>query len=220
MSHNQIKIGSSTPNTSGVITPNLIDFNVASVNDSEALGYTTAEGWGGVSVPSLAKVVFLGWQSRGGFSTSNESYDVNDNLMWRNDQQIIYDTSYVTRVLASGSYVPKTNSNWSMSWRLNATNLAGKKIVCEAVHKAKNLTGSESITCQWGIGSASDLATYTPIGNKAQQNQYYCQTAYGHYEMGSTDVYIGMKVDAVNGTVGFFDGPTSVYSYLTISIQE
>lgn len=220
MSHNQIKIGSSAPSASGVISPNLTDFNVASVNDSEALGYTTAEGWGGVSVPGLEKVVFLSWQSRGGFSTSNETYDVNDNVMWRNDQQIIYDTSYVTRVLASGSYVPKANSNWSMSWRLKASSLAGKKIVCEAVHKAKNLTGSEDITCQWGVGSASDLATYTPIGNKAQQNQYYSQTAYGHYEMGSTDVYIGLKVDAVNGTVSFMDGTESVYAYLMMSIQE
>jgi len=221
MSHNHIKIGSSAPNSSGVVSPSLSsDFGLASISDGEALGYTTSEGWGGVSVPATALVTFASYQSTSSFSTSTYYYDANDCVIWRNAHIIIDNSTYVTRNTASGTRVPVSTTAWTMSWDLKASALANKKIICRAVHMAKSLSGTEEIIYQWGVGTTNDLATYTPIGNKAQQNQYYTQTALGHYEMGGSDMILALKVTSVTGSVGILDGSSSFNSYLTIGIIE
>lgn len=221
MSHNNIKIGSSVPNSSGVVSPSLSsDFGLASLSDGEILGYT-ADGWGGVSVsvPETALVTFASYQSSSSFSTGY-NYDANDCVIWRNVHIIIDDSTYATRNTASGTRVPVSTTAWTMSWDLKASTLANKKIICQAVHMAKSLSGTEEITYQWGVGTTTDLATYTPIGNLAQQNQYYTQTAFGHYEMGESDMILALKVASVTGSVGILDGGTSLNSYLTIGIIE
>jgi len=221
MSHNRIKVGTAEPDAFGAISPSLTsDFGLTSVSDGKVIGYTTVGGWSGVPTPSIGQRIFYSYQSITSYSSSAYYYAVNDNLIWMNYGHAIDDTTYVTRQSASGTTSPVTNTNWTMSWRLLSSALQGKKIICEAVHMGRECTGTEQLTYQWAVGTSSSLATSTPIGNRAQQNQYYCQTAYGHLEVGASDVYIALKVVSETGNISIQNYTASLNSYVTIGIIE
>ena len=231
MSNLLIKYGSGEPSRVGELVPKLTDFNnVASTNNNGyALGYhTTATEWESQKLATTSRVVFYYWSCRT-IETCNGStsytYGTNDNTIWRNGQAKIYDTSYVTRVTASGSLVPVASPAWTQYWTLKGSALNGKRVRLEACHMATGVTGStEEVVYQWGQGS-SNLSTYTPIGNKAYQTNEYTQVALGEILMGASDVNVALKVTSISGVASILRGNSSINksamaSYLTLSILE
>ena len=81
----------------------------------------------------------------------------------------------------------------------------------------KALTGAEYIRYQWGVGS-SNLATFTPIGNVAEQNEHYTTAAFGHYEVGGSDINLALKIESVSGSIGILTATYSLMCHLTLSI--
>ena len=221
MSHNRIKVGSAEPNSSGVISPELNDLsNVSgSPSDGQVLKYSSSSSsWSpSNSSSSTARICFSSWLW-GSFNTSSYSYEVNDNIIWRNAQFRIDDSTYATRTTAQGDLVPAAASSWTQYWTLKTSALNGKAIRCEAAHFAKGVGTSQHIRYQWGVGS-SNLATFTPIGNIAEQiGGQYIQTALGHYVVGGSDINLALKVTNISLTAALMSGSHSYFSHLTISV--
>lgn len=231
MSNLLIKYGSGEPSREGALAPHLVDFNnIASTNNNGyALGYnSTPTEWESQKLAETSRTVFYYWNCRTNETCSGNTaytYDANDNTIWRNGQTKIYDTSYVTRVTASGSLVPVGTTAWTQYWTLLGSALNGKRIRLEACHMATGVTGStEEVVYQWGQGS-SNLATYTPLGNKAHQTSEYTQVALGELTMGSSNVNVALKVTSISGIASILRGNASTNqsaqaSYLTLSILE
>lgn len=226
------KYGAATPTRAGVITPALTDLsNVASTHNPGVLAYnSTSSEWESQRVATISRTVFYHWRLVSTSSlngNANYTYDNNDNTIWHNAHAKILDSTYVSRVVASGSLVPVATSGWTQYWTLKASGLDGKRIRLEALHFGNGnptLGSTDEIVYQWGQGS-SNLATYTPLGNKAYQTAQHTQVAIGEFTMGSSDVNVALKVVSVSGSVsilrGGYGGATSAYaSYVTLSILE
>ena len=231
MSNLLVKYGSGSPSREGALAPHLVDFNnVASTNNNGyALGYnSTSSEWESKKLAETSRTVFYHWRCLTNETCNGNTaytYDANDNTIWRNGQAKINNTSYVTRVTASGSLVPVASTAWTQYWTLLASTLNGKRIRLEACHMATGVTGTtEELVYQWGQGS-SNLATYTPIGNKAYQTNEYTQVALGELVMGASNVNVALKVVSVSGVASILRGNTSgnesaFASYVTLSIME
>ena len=222
MSHNRTKIGSAEPNSSGVISPELNDLsNVSgSPSDGQVLKYSSSSSsWSpSNSSSTTARICFSSWRSQGGFNTSNYAYDVNDNIMWRNAQFRIDDSTYATRTTATGDLVPVAATSWTQYWTLKTSALNGKAIRCEAAHFARGVGNTQHVRYQWGVGS-SNLPTFTPIGNIAEQiGGQYTQTALGHYVVGGSDINLALKITGISSTGSLMSGSHSYFSHLTISV--
>ena len=222
MSHNRIKVGSAEPNSSGVISPALNDLsNVSgSPSDGQVLKYSSSSSsWSpSNSSSSTARICFSSWRAQSGFNTSTYYYDVNDNIIWRNAQFRIDDSTYATRTTSSGDLVPATATSWTQYWTLKTSALNGKAIRCEAAHFARSVSNNQHIRYQWGVGS-SNLATFTPIGNIAEQvGGQYVQTALGHYIVGGSDINLALKVTSISSNAALMTGSHSYFSHLTISV--
>lgn len=231
MSNLVIKYGSGDPQKDGGLAPHLADLNdiSSSQKNGYALSYSSSStSWESQKLAETSRTVFYSWQLAT-IDTANGNptytYDANDNVIWRNGQAKILDATYVTRVTASGSLVPLTTTAWTQYWTLKASGLNGKKIRLEAVHMANAVTGStEQVVYQWGRGSGN-LATYTPIGNRAYQTDRYTQVALGEFTMGASDVNVALKVVSVNGVASILRGNASgsesaFASYVSLSILE
>lgn len=166
----------------------------------------------------------LSWVARNSFSTSTSHvFQTNDLIIWRNAQILLRDTSAVTLNNSVSGEAPFGASNWFQSVTLSGSALNGKKLLFEASPVNRLASSASYMRYHWGVGSASSLATYTPIGNLSEQNADYTQTAYGVYTMGASDVYAGLKCPTVNGTVNVMSGNATqgaYQSYLQISILE
>ena len=221
MSHNKIKIGTAEADRTGLISPDLNDLGNVSgeASDNQILKYTSASSsWGPATASSnIARVVFSSWTGQGVPGTGTANYDQNDNVIWRNGQFRIDDSTYASRTSSSGSLVPAPSSSWTQYWTLKTSGLDGKTVRCEAVHMGKALTGAEYIRYQWGVGS-SNLATFTPIGNVAEQNEHYTTAAFGHYEVGGSDINLALKIESVSGSIGILTATYSLMCHLTLSI--
>ena len=218
MSHNIIKIGESNPDQVGTLAVKVRDF-VGNPSNRNVLGYTTSADYTHTLSPRIERDTIASLIVTSGGTVSAYAYDVSDLTVWQYNKFNILDTNYITSNSATGSYVPFTSSSWVKSLTLNSTSLQGKALRVEACHMAGGLTGSEYIKYQWGIGTDADLTTYTPIGNIAEQNEHYNQKAYGHYVVGTTDVYLGLKVVDVNGTVtNMNNAGIQIMSYINVSI--
>lgn len=234
MSNLLVKYGSGSPSREGALAPHLVDFNnVASTgSNGYALGYnSTSSEWESKKLAETSRTVFYHWNCRTNETCAGNTiytYDANDNTIWRDGQVKIYNTSYVTRVTASGSLVPVVTTAWAQYWTLLGSALNGKRIRLEACHMAHGVTEStEQLVYQWGQGSGN-LATYTPIGNKAYQTNEYTQVALGELVMGATNVNVALKVVSISGSASILRGGPSISggaksafaSYLTLSIME
>jgi hypothetical protein len=218
MSHNTIKVNAQEPSATGGVTQALADLSDVSgpFENNQTLGYSS--GWTGLNPPAIARIPIVSFESH---TTYNATYyyDLNDNVIWRNAQTVILDSTYASRVTASGSLVPTSNANWTQYYILKSSTLQGKTILCEAVHFGKNLTGSEYIKYQWGVGS-SNLSTFTPIGNIAEQNQLYTSTALGIYTVGASNINLALKVVGLSGSISMMDASRANYCSLQISILD
>jgi len=220
MSHNKYKIGTAEADRAGLISPDLNDLSDVSGSpvNNQVLKYASAtSSWGPAdSSSNIARIVFSSWTGQGVPGTGTANYDANDNVIWRNGQLRIDNSTYATRTSSSGSLVPAPSSSWTQYWTLKSSALNGKTVRCEAVHMGKQLTGSEYIRYQWGVGS-SNLATFTPIGNVAEQNEHYTTVALGHYEVGASDINLALKIESVSGTIGILTQTQSLMTHLTLS---
>ncbi len=222
MSHNSNQVGTADPNRQGEISVELNDLSDVSGSPSEGdvLGYASGA-WAPTSPPGIERTAFVGWRlSSGSFSTSTANYDVGDNVIWRNAQMFLYDTTYTQTTASSGVYVPAASAAWTMHWTLKASALQGKVIKAEACHMAKQLGSGERIVYQWQVGTVSGLplASSTPIGPRAEQTAHYVTPCFGTYEVGSSDIYLGLKVVAKTGTMGILTGNVALSSYVSIEI--
>lgn len=218
MSHNTIKVNAQDPSVAGGVTQALADLSDVSgpFTDGQTLGYSS--GWTGLNPPAVARIPVISFESHVVWS-STYYYDLNDNVVWRKGQLVIHDSTYASQATASGALSPVNNTNWIQYFILKSSGLQGKTILCEAVHFGKNLTGSEYMKIQWGVGS-SNLATFTPIGNIAEQNQYYASTALGIYTVGASNINLALKVVDLSGSISIMDGTRSHYNYLQITILD
>jgi hypothetical protein len=220
MSHNLESVSNNTQTRASELNFSLEDLNDCSTSpvSGQILKYSGTEWAGGVG-QQISRVPITAWVDSSGWSTSIYNYGTNDNVIWRNNQINFEDTTYVAHVTASGALVPVTTPAWTQYWTLKSSGLNGKTIRCEASHRARYLSGSEYIHYQWGVGS-SNLATFTPIGNIAEQNANYTQTAYGVYTVGSSDINLALKVVAVSGSISIMTGAEALPNYFTISILK
>ena len=196
------KIGTSKPNKTGLIEPALSDFvNITGeFTNNYFLGYdNTSSSWKSTLPPGIERIPIISWYHPTYNNTSQALYDVNDNLLWRNNQFNIENSTYISKTASSGSLVPVTVSNWSQYFTLKSSALNGKRVLCEAC-KMQEIGSGESIRYQWGVGS-SNLPTYTAIGNIAEQNDSYSGTALGLVSIGNSDLNVALKVVSLNGTI-------------------
>ncbi len=222
MSHNKVSIGTATPDATGALSVALNDLSDISgtPSDGDALGYASGA-WAPTSPPGIQRTAFLGWRlSSGTFSTSTYNYDVGDNTIWRSAQMFLYDQTYTKTTASSGPYVPIATSGWIMHWTLKAATLEGKTVRAEAAHMAKQLSSGERIVYQWMVGSAVGLplASSTPIGPRAEQTVDYVTPCFGTFTVGSSDVYLGLKVVEKTGSMGILTGSVALSSYVTLEI--
>lgn len=222
MSHNINKLGAIEPSRAGVINPTLASLSDVSGTpiDNQILGFNSGSStWGGIAAPGKARIPILSWVRIGSFNTSPYNYDVNDNVCWRNGQFKYDDSTYLTKNNADGTLTPGTlnTTAWTAYYTLKSSALNGKTILCEALHRAKDLTGTEYIRYQWGVGSGR-LATYTAIGNIAEQNVNHHAHNIGIYTVGASDINLSLKVVAKSGTMGILQGARALPAFLQISI--
>ncbi len=85
---------------------------------------------------------------------------------------------------------------------------------------AKQLSSGERIVYQWMVGSAVGLplASSTPIGPRAEQTVDYVTPCFGTFTVGSSDVYLGLKVVEKTGSMGILTGSVALSSYVTLEI--
>lgn len=222
MSHNKISVGTATPDATGALSVALNDLSdvSGSPSDGDVCGYASGA-WAPTSPPEIERIAFVGWRlGAGSFSTSTANYDVGDNVIWRNAQMFLYDTTYTQVTASSGAYVPAPSSAWTMHWTLKADALEGKTVRAEAVHMAKQLSTGERIVYQWHVGTTAGLplASSTPIGPRAEQTADYVTPCFGAYTVGSSDIFVGLKVVAKTGTMGILTGNVALSSYVALEI--
>ncbi len=220
MSHNKISIGTATPDATGALSVGINDLSDISgtPSDGDVLGYASGA-WAPTSPPGIQRIAFAGWRlSSGTFNTSTANFDVGDNTIWRNAQMFLYDQTYTQTTASSGPYVPAASSAWTMHWTLKASTLEGKTVRAEAVHMAKQLTTGERIVYQWMVGTSVGLplASSTPIGPRAEQTVDYVTPCFGTFTVGSSDVYLGLKVVEKTGTMGLLTGNVALSSYVAL----
>lgn len=199
MSHNKLSVGTATPDASGALAVDLNDLSdvTNAPTEGQVLGYTSSA-WGGAAPPSLSRVPIVGWWNNGSYGMSVYYFDPNDNAPFRLSQHYYLDTTYVSRTTMSGAQSPTTNTNWAQYYTLKASALEGRTIRCQATYHASGV-GSGRIAYQWGVGSGS-LATFTPIGPKAEQLDGYSTPCWGIYTVGSSDINLALKlVDCTAG---------------------
>ena len=220
MSHNSNKINTQEPDRQGALSVSLSDLSDISGTPSggDVLGYASGA-WTPTSPPGIQRIAFAGWRlSSGSFTTSTGNFDVGDNTIWRNAQMFLYDQTYTQTTASSGPYVPAASSAWTMHWTLKASTLEGKTVRAEAVHMAKQLTTGERIVYQWMVGTSVGLplASSTPIGPRAEQTVDYVTPCFGTFTVGSSDVYLGLKVVEKTGTMGLLTGNVALSSYVAL----
>lgn len=225
MSHNSINVDGVTPTNTGnlpIKVENLGDTLIRPLSSGISLRYNDNK-WLSAGKP-IHRTPLLSWFARSSFSTSlTPVFQTGDLIVWRDAQITIRDTSAVSLNDAVDGESPFGAGNWFQSLALSGSVLSGKKLLFEALPVNRNVGGSDYMRYRWGVGTASSLATYTPIGNLAEQTPHYTQTAWGLYTMGASDVNVGLKVESLSGTINVMSGSggTGAYhSYLQISILE
>ena len=222
MSHNKISVGTATPDATGALSVALNDLSdvSGSPSDGDVCGYASGA-WAPTSPPEIERIAFVGWRlGAGSFNTSTANYDIGDNTIWRNAQMFLYDTTYTQVTASSGAYVPAASAAWTMHWTLKASALEGKTVRAEACHMAKQLGSGERIVYQWMVGSVSGLplASSVAIGPRAEQTANYVTPCFGTYTVGSSDVFIALKVVDKTGTMGILTGNVALSSYVALEI--
>lgn len=219
MSHNKLTVATATPDATGALSVNLASLDGVTSStpaEGQVLGYTSSA-WGGVAPPSAARIPFLSWRLLVGSFGTSPTYDAGDTVIWRNAQFNISDSTYVSRVSASGSLVPATTTSWTMYFTLKASALQNKTVKCIASHQARSVSGSDEVVYQWAV-SPSTFGSYTPIGPKARQTADYVTEAYGYYTVGASNINVALVITAKTGTINLINSANANLSYMQMSV--
>lgn len=225
MSHNSVTVDGIAPDSTGdlpIKVENLSDTLIRPPSNGISLRYNDNK-WLSAGKP-IHRTPLFSWIARNSFSMSlTPVFQTGDLIVWRDAQILIRDTSAVSLNDAVDGQAPFGAGNWFQSLALSGSALNGKKLLFESVPVNRNVGGSDYMRYHWGVGTSASLATYTPIGNLAEQTPHYTQTAWGVYTMGASDVHVGLKVESLSGTINVMSGSSTTgayHSYLQISILE
>jgi len=161
MSHNKIKVGGQSPNSSGEISPNIENLSDVTSAPIENGGLI----YNGSSFRSKGKPTsqqeryYSFVKTTDNYGTSL-SYSNNDYWIWRHSTgTIVFKDTSITRNTATSANSPVTNSNWTESLTLTTS---GTYLLLACVACGDNFNSNDSCTIQWSDGSA--------ISNKVHLN--------------------------------------------------
>jgi len=216
MSYNNIKVNSTKADQSGEITlntTNLIEYKEAGIN---CILRKDSTGWSTKSTLA-SQTGFLNWgaTTNPGNTSSTYKYDVGDNIITRKaGNEYDYVDNNITLVNSSGSYVPVSNTSWTMGYTLDGNYFNGKTVLLKALVSLTYYSGS-SIVLQWHDGTG-DITTTNALGARSYGNVNYGSFVYGIYTGDGTTRTVSIKVVDVTGTVVFTAGARAYNTQITI----
>lgn len=212
MSHNKIKVGGQSPNTSGEISValnNLSDVNITSIANDEVLKYSSGN-WINTAVSSLASVefIYIGEGASNAYSNSGLT------TIGTNDEFRLYDATPINNI--TGASITKEGST---DWIKFITLPAGEYQIIAQVRVEFSASGYFVYRIVSDpTSSKTDLTPYAVIGENADgYADGVAQTLQGYITLASS-TEIGLNVHAVQNveTVANQGNTISEFSYLFI----
>lgn len=212
MSHNAVKILNLEPDQNGQINLTFSALLPLNPQDQDVLKMGPGNAWTSGSVPAVARLVPASSTATSDYAVSTYDYAAGDNLIiFKSNLNI----SGVTLLDASGSYVPVENSNWSMGFRFDGNAWSGKTVILKAVPAPDC---QASFISQWGFGTGS-LATFEPIGPKAQCDSTWSDMVWGRFVGDGTTKDVALKIIERTGFSSYLqlaDGARAAHYSITI----
>ena len=159
MSHNKIKIGGQSPNTSGEISVTLDNLsNVSSsATDNQMLSYVGSEFKSRSKLSTSSESYYRFIKTSDDYGTG-ASYSNNDYWVWRHSTGVVENKdATVTRNTATSGNSPISNTKWTESLTFAES---GTYLFIASIAMGDNFNSNDSCTVQWSEGSAFSHKTH------------------------------------------------------------